>query len=452
MKWLIFLFIVTACGNHTQPAGKDIRDRDGDQIMDGEEVGMNKFIANITPLENVQMIVKLKGSAGPGVNFENCIDVAKYSKDLLVKNKIRIPKDDYFGEWSKLTRKQGSLPIGENEYRYILKLSFNKLQTMPTLLHLRSSEGIILTFKWMKEMEIELTKDEYKNLQDNTYTFSLSRSDKLNPAYQMSQQESVKRNTYRVLMNNGESTNIYYVANELSFEAFLKEINVTEVFDIDMMNILTTSHSHHLSQWWVRTLNEKDKVLVKDDLKNISNYRLQGFNKDIHKLGRQNGYSQNQLKVEKHAYAEVLLKIRAEQQMRTFSTRYETKVVGSLAREGYKIKYEIIDYLPSTNEVVPANQILSNITIDGNPLLNNKDVMIHFMTGEDKLGTYVEVIIKTERTDFILNVPSLDLDSYRPTGVVRRRIGDDRWENMSGTVTNPEGYFNLLIDAYIEKL
>ncbi len=452
MKWLILLFLVTACGRHTEPAGKDIRDRDGDQIVDGDEVGMNKFIANVSPIENIQMILKLKGHPGPGVNFENGIDMAKYTKDLMVKNTISIPKDDYFSEWSKLTKKDGTFPEAGEDHRFILKLSFNKLAQAPSKLHLRSTDTILESFDWLPEMEIALNKDQYERLRNNTLSFSLSKIETINPAYRVSQQDSVKENTYRVLINNGQTTQIFYVANELAFDDLLGKLRIHNHSDIDEANLLTTSHEHSLSQWWVRTLNGKDKVLLKDDLKNISQHRLLDFHKRTITLGRSNGQSLGQLKIEKLPSAAVFLKIRGQQQRRSFSKRYESKIVGSLAREGYKVKYEIVDVHTHAVESLYTDKILSSLMINGVSLENDKDVAIAIQTGSDKQGWYLEVILETERTDFILDVPSLSASTYQSTGVVRHKIGDGKWVNAQATATNPEGYLNLLIDAYTEKL
>lgn len=452
MKWLIFLYLLTACGNHIEPSGKDIRDRDGDQIVDGDEVGLNKYIANVSPLENVQMIVKLKGHTGPGINFVNGIDVVKYSKDLMVKNTVSIPKDDYFSEWSKLIIKDGSFPEASEDYRYILKLSFNKLEQAPSKLNLRDQEKVVLSFDWQPEMEIALNKDQYIKLRNNTLNFSLARLQTVNSAYRVSQQDSVKENTYRVLINNGESTQIFYVANELDFEDLLKILRIYDVFDISKVNLLTTSHDHSLSQWWARTLNGKDKVLLKDDLKNISLYRLQNFHKNTINMGRTNGQSVGQIKIKKNPSAAVMLKIRGEQQMRTFAKRYETKTVGSPAREGYRVKYEIVDIHPLAPQTLNTQEILNNIQIDGLTLDMEKDLAITVQNGTDKQGPYLEMILETERTDFIIDVPSLNAGSYQATGKVREKIDEGKWVNLQGTASNPEGYLNLLIDAYTEKL
>jgi hypothetical protein len=452
MKWLIFFFLVTACGQHIEPSGKDIRDRDGDQIVDGDEEGINKYIANISPLENVQMIVKLKGHNGPGVNFENGIDVVKYSRDLMLKNAVSIPKDDYFSEWSKLIIKEGSFPEAREDYKYILKLSFNNLEQAPSKLNLRDKDKVVQSFDWQPEMEIALTKEQYIKVRNNTLSFSLARLETINSAFRISQQDSVKENTYRVLINNGETTQIFYVANEHEFEDFLKELKIYDVFDINEVNLLTTSHDHSLSQWWVRTLNGKDKVLLKDDLKNISDYRLQNFHKNTINMGRTNGHSVGQIKIQKSPSAAIMLKIRGEQQKRSFSKRYETKIVGRLAREGYRIKYEIVDIHPFPAETLNTQEILKSIQIDGMPLDQEKDLAMSLQNGTDKQGPYLEMILETEKTDFILNVPSLSAATYQATGKVREKIGHGKWVNFPGTASNPEGYLNLLIDAYTEKL
>ena len=46
MKILILLILI-ACGKHEEPNFVDMRDKDGDQILNYEEDSLNKYIADI---------------------------------------------------------------------------------------------------------------------------------------------------------------------------------------------------------------------------------------------------------------------------------------------------------------------------------------------------------------------------------------------------------------------
>ena len=56
MKNLLVLILIMSCGRNIEPPVQDLSDDDGDQILNKDELGFNKFIAD---LPNVQ---KLNGS------------------------------------------------------------------------------------------------------------------------------------------------------------------------------------------------------------------------------------------------------------------------------------------------------------------------------------------------------------------------------------------------------
>ena len=52
MKWLLLILLVS-CGKEEMPKAIDLRDADGDQIINAEEINDDVYIADFTPINEI---------------------------------------------------------------------------------------------------------------------------------------------------------------------------------------------------------------------------------------------------------------------------------------------------------------------------------------------------------------------------------------------------------------
>lgn len=455
MKWLILISLLLGCGKHTQPAGKANGDIDGDQIIDGDEVGLKKFIADVSTIEHVVMTLKQKGSSAPAMNFSNDLDISKYAKELLVRNELKLPQDDYFAEWGWLKPKEGQILLNGTEKSIVLKVEFSHLKSPPECLELRSANGVIKKWDWNKELEIELSAKEVKDIQTGELKLTLSRKDKRISAYNESQWESIKRQTYRILIDDGNKAQIYYVSKSFSVNEVFTELGIESPTNITSANLLTTTHPSAISQWWYRQINGKDHVLIKADLNTLSKTYLSFFQMKVVNLIRENGLSKGPISFKKDRQSSMLLKIRGTQTSLNFKSRLEKhrRGTGGGTNADFWWEYLEIVEIASKNESEISSDILtSSILVDGVPLNKRLDLVWVISEGADLGGSFLELRLYSEQEKVEIDLSELSKDSFIKVGVVRKREESGPWIYPKTAMLNPESALNLSIEAYLEKL
>jgi len=455
MKYFLCLFLFCACGKNEMPKKVDLRDSDGDGTTNHYELTeIERYTAEITPIESVQveMRIKLANSASTEfkINMSNQIDLTKLSRELLVKNSKHLPTDEYFSEWAKIKIDSGKVPALPDQLSFRIDLCFKQLESPPDKILLVTKSGTKELSDWSQTASFLLTKKELEDVLKGEIFFALSRKTKPFESSEESQEQSIKNKTYRVFINNGLSTKIYYVSRDYPFEEFLKAKNILKLQPISLQNLLKGRYLVTTPEWWVNEINGKDKVVVRDDLSSLSQFYLEGLEKNRFSVVRTNGLHLKSAILENSGEALILLKIRAKKQLRTFKLRtedvYYFRGVGhmKLCVDSYREILSEDEFGLSEQELRDALMITSNgVQVSLSPS------EIEIDSSRDDRGDFFEIALRTVNTTLELKLKDLDHSSFTEVGLYQSSCGAQRFNKF---LSNSESFLDLSIEAYVDRL
>ena len=288
--------------------------------------------------------------------------------------------------------------------------------------------------------------------------FALSRKTKPFQSSEESQEQSIKNKTYRVFLNNGISTKIYYVSRDYSFEDFLKAKNITKFQPISMQNLLKGRQLITTPEWWVNEINGKDKVVLRDDLSSLSQFYLQGLEKNRLSVVRNNGFHTKSAILENPGEALILLKIRATKQLRTFKLRTEKSSYSQGGRrnpngDGEPPQSCVNSYreVLSEDKFELSEQELRDVLIltANGVVVSLSPSEIEIESGRDELGFFFDVALRTVKTTLELRLKDLDHSSFTEVGLYQTSCQGTR---LNKFLANNESFLDLAIEAYVDKL
>lgn len=463
MKYLLLLFLIASCGKHDQPKMKDLRDSDGDGKLNDSEINkLAMYISDLAPIESVKVEMRIKIIRSINtelrVNLSNQIDLVKHSKELLVKNPKQLPVDEYFSEWSKLKIDSTIIPTLPDQPTFRIDLCFNQISTPPDKLLLITKEGTRYLSAWSPLTSLELSRKDTQAILSGEAFISIGRNTKTFSHSTESQDQSIKNKTYRVFMNDGISTAIYYVSKEFSFDQFLKEKGIYEYQDIANQNLLTARHSSEMPQWWINEINGKDKVVIKEDLNNLSNFYIDGLEKLHLKIQRNNGKALTSARLVNAGETKILLRMRAQKSLRSFNIVPEQSVYGRLGgggRDGNaNAGTKCTNYyrkVSNENAVELTELELRHglvITSNGQKIDMSPSEM-EILSGSDEIGTYFEISFQSTNSTIEVNFRDLENSTFVSTGLYNTTC---HGIGLKTNPTNYEGFLDLAIEAYIDTL
>ena len=444
------------------PKKVDLRDSDGDGKTNHYEMTeIERYTADISPIESVQveMRIKLENSISTElrINMSNQIDVMKLSRELLVRNSKHFPIDDYFSEWAKIKIDSEKIPVLPDQLSFRIDLCFKQLESPPDKILLVTKSGTKELSNWSQMVSFLLTKKELEDVLKGETFFALSRKTKPFQSSEESKEQSIKNKTYRVFLNNGISTKIYYVSRDYSFEDFLKAKNITKFQPISMQNLLKGRHLITTPEWWVNEINGKDKVVLRDDLSSLSKFYLQGLEKNRLSVVRNNGFHTKSAILENPGEALILLKIRATKQLRTFKLRREKSYSqgggGSPNRNGEPPQSCVNSYreILSEDKFELSEQELRDVLIltANGVVVSLSPSEIEIESGRDELGFFFDVALRTVKTTLELRLKDLDHSSFTEVGLYQTSCQGTR---LNKFLANNESFLDLAIEAYVDKL
>ena len=451
MKMILLLLLLAACGKHEMPPADDMGDSDGDMIPNYREVEMDKYISKVVPLQEIEAEMVFQTGSGVlsshKILISNKIDLQKYSIDLLIKNIATLQTNDYFSEFShmRLKPKQNITLSEPGIVRLNIKTS--EIQTQPTSVFVVYPDKKVLLGDWKQNMDINIASEDLNAVLNGAANIAFTHLTGKISFFDKTKDDTIREKTYRVLLNNGSKTDIHYVSKELKFEDILRYFNIESFRNIDDVNLLTTTHKPLASEWWIRKINDRDIIIVNENLRTLSDHYLDGFAKKELKLHRQNGVSQRNLIINKNPAAKVLLKIRGNKN--TVSFRVEKKKDSdNVGRD----RYWVCDlYYRSASQ--PQGTDISGEEIGANLRINGL-VPTRMQVLADEQGSFLEVEISNEQTDFELKLDNFAQNQYLPVGLYDKKC------DKSGTPgpelkSNPqatEHSLSLNIEAFVEKI
>lgn len=462
MKYLLMFFLIVSCGRHSQPGMKDLRDSDGDgnpNFYEANKLAM--YVSDVVPLESVKVEMRIKKvkliNTEIRVNLSNQLDLEKHSKELLVKNPKHLSIDEYFSEWSKLKVDSENIPVLPEQASFRVDLSFNHVKNHPESLLLITKEGTKFLSDWSSLTSLELSKQDLQDILSGVSFISMVRNNKVYSNSTITQDESIKNKTYRVFVNDGVSTAIYYVSKEFPFDQFLKEQGIFEYQDIANQNLLIGKYTSGMPQWWIKEINSKDKVVIKEDLNNLSSFYIAGLEKQNFKIKRNNGTALKSASLDNVADTKILLRFRAQKTVRSFIIVTENSVYGRRGGgmhgdpdPGTDCKnYHRKISNETTSEITESELRQALVITSIGQQIQMSPSEMEILSGNDEIGPYFEISFQSVNSTIEVNFNDLGAETFVSTGLYKTTC---QGVKLKTTPTNFEGILDLSIEAYIDTL
>lgn len=452
MNFLITLFLIISCGRHDMPKKKDLNDSDGDQIRNSDEgKGWQRFIAKISPLEEVE--AQLDFTTGSGVlvkhqfMLSNKLDLRSYIKDLMVKNLASMKRSEYFSEFSYLRLKRSVLMPDLAPSLTWVSLKFPSLKTEPKALFYITENEKVEIGTWNRVMNFQLSTDKLALLLSGEAFLAVTKMTDKAEFFEQTQEESIREKTYRVLVSDGQTTAIHYISKELNLSQIMSYLKISTYRNINEENILTTTLKSDIPEWWLRTINDRDIVIIHENLRNLSDHYLQGFDTTSYIIKRINGKLQGSIDIRKHPQAKLLFKFRAYQRSVTFSEilkKTEQRGGGQnsdywACLNHYRVPGEVM-HREANGEDLYLNTVFSHSL---SPL---------FLAQKDETGAFWEVGIESTEELISLGLKDLPNSDYVQEGLFKSKCIGARDFNIKPNLNTSERSFELRVEALVEKI
>jgi hypothetical protein len=457
MKYLLMLLILASCGKNHEPAAQDLRDSDGDQIVNEFETSdFEKNVADITPFGEIEAELRFpQGMLQVEKNnivFKNDPNLSLYTKILMVQNISSLKLDEFFSEQSALYLKDGKIQSALKEKTIPVTIVFKNFKQPKTITLITKDKKIDLgTFE--STAAITLEKEQLESILKGDSFLSLSRNTK-KQFFANSQEADIKEKTYRVFMDNGSEVKVYYVAKGYSFHKFLEHFGIAKYKPIEEANLLSLTHASNLPEWWVRSLSSRDKIVINDSLRNLVDSYISSFKREWYDVQRINGVAKASYVLKKPAAAKALIKIRSSQLNSQFEETSTTEriTVGRLADNGYTYDctHKFLKEVNNTPAAVSEQEIRRtlDVRVDGQLL-----EVLPLDIGEDELGTFWELAIPVSVQKLELSLKNLPASEYFQTGLFYSKCdGRNQGRPIVQSLRTIEKQLSLNIEAFIENI
>ena len=454
MKWLILLTLI-ACGKHEEPNKLDLRDSDGDQVLNHQESELEKYVADIEPLGKVQGVMKLNLDKIIEIPFSNELDIKNNALSLIVSNEDRLKHEEYFSEWSKLRFSGNLAKLNLTSSHYLIHLQFESGSDKAQELVLKHGTETILLGEWSEVMKIQLSAQNLSSLLEGTSFLSLRKKFQKSPLFEDNQDGTIREKTYRVHFFDGKKSKILYVARSLAFPDLLKLMNI-KAKAISEDELFFNSDLVEAPRWYMRELKTGGKVIVFSDLEKLNEKILENYIYHKEVLSRVNGKASSTFHFNNPENAKIFVRISsAKYTQRTFIETKKRRTHGGGGgggREG------------NANSGYRCTHYLRNIKKEQSYSSNLQDVFVNLGQEETIFNSYVEEEMSEKGVfwEMKLNQPAPNLawqfinrpsSTYTVTGEYRNSCGDGANRGRGAAYsTNTEGKFEVVIESYVEKI
>lgn len=454
MKWLILLSLI-ACGKHEQPKKLDLRDSDGDQVLNYQEGALDKYVADFEPLGKVKGVMKFTLDKIIELPLTNELDLRDAALSLAVANEERISTEEYFSEWSKLRLKKTIAPVDLKSSQFQLHLQFENGSAEAEELLLKAGKEIISLGPWSNFMKLQLSRENLSALLEGKAFFMLKKKFPKSPLFQEGQAGTIKDKTYRVHFFDGSRSRILYVSNELEFSELLRHMDIRAKI-ITEDELFFNWHLIEKDQWHVRSLKDGDKALIFTNLEVLRKEFLKNYTYQKKVLSRVNGKAASVFHFNNQEGAKVYVRISSAQfTHRTFVESRKRKLHGGGGgggREGSaESPYKCTHYLRNVKKesVILSNleNLFSNLGEEETLLASEIEEQI---SGK---GPYWEVKLNQPAANLewsFINRPS---STFTVTGEYDNSCGSNANRGRGAAYkTNHEGKFEVVIESFVEKI
>lgn len=455
MKWIPLMLLLLACGKHDMPSEKALGDADGDQIQDEYESSeFNRYVADVTPIRQIKAQIKFQQGIlaieKSVIDLENNLDLTKYSLDLMV-TKSTLPVEDYFSEFSVLKIQGDSKVIKLKQDKIPLKFI---IKSPKEFIQLTLFQNNLAKESWIikDSLDIEVLQSDLENILSGKAHFALS-SLETKKFYQITQSENIKQKTYRVVVNNGLETKVFYVSKDYALDKFLGSLSITDAKIIHHEHLMTTQYSTSKPEWWVNHLPTGDKVIVKHDLKTLADHYLSFFSYKKVSMARSNGSSSQVHQVTKEKKQLGLIKIRPSKANNIFN-EYQSSETYHHGRASEGDKWNCLNSyrnLSTTKNIEVTEDDLRNVLIFSADNIELSDYDL--ISGSDEIGIFWEIVIPKDIQNLNFRIRSVN-----PNTIVRLGIYSSVCQNayketpLGQHMAAKEAWFKLEFETFLEKI
>jgi len=465
---LLILMLLFSCGKQVNGPYVDFQDDDGDQIINAQEKGIDKFIAHSKAIGLIEGFMSFRNSHKNNerieVPFGNDFDLKSQSLGLLTTNQLNLIIDPYFSDWSKIRFK--SKLKGEFKPRsqnIEVKFNFTNIPNKSILLFIQSQKEKKYLGKISGDFSINFSsKDIYKLLKGSSFLFIENiESNEDNMEFEISNRlESIRKTTYPVIWHDGEKGKILYVSKKLKFNQFLHSQKISHLNYTDDVELFYPEEKSNKLEWWTRKTGNGYHILMKTHLTEISDFYKKNLLSKVSVIQRLNGLNQNELRIQKNPNARFFLQIKGSQTLLTFRDRMKkvTYVAGQGGREGDRYHYDCTYYYKeiSDRQKIPLSRadLFKYIKIQSElgPIDLNQSVLFK----EEILGDGYKWTIgfDTLAKDITIKFLNKNSKSFHKTGLINNKCdkNENPKERIQFKLVNAEENLKLNVTSYIEKI
>ncbi|WP_408098713.1 hypothetical protein ACJVC5_07310 [Peredibacter sp. HCB2-198] len=457
MRWLIFVLLIS-CGKHEEPKKMDLRDSDGDQIVNAYESDINKYIANIEPMGKVSGTLRFQHLEQIEMSFSNQF---KTVNEVMVGPDQQTGNKNYLSEGTQI-KVSGKIPsIDFKQESYVVKLTFDEISSAVQEVFLISGDEQRSLGKWEPQMNVKIHNKDLKALITGNAHMTVSKKYNRENYYEVDQDESVRDNTYRVFINDGKKSEILYVSKELPIEKLKESFKINNVLEVKEDEFFFYHLETDSVRWYQRDFANGDRALVYSSLEELNKVYKERFQIKKINLSRDNGYATNNLVLNNSKLSPVFFVIRASKVMRDFHESTTSRLYvdsGGGGRDGggvtrYSCTYYLRDYINKPVQQVSFEEVLGNIQmVSGNNVLAFDANNIEMEEGSDEKGIFWKLKVNWQTENIKLQILNNPASSFTTTGQYHKYCEGNGRELRPAVSTNMEAKFSLEIESYVEKI
>jgi hypothetical protein len=447
MRWL-FLLLVISCGQNEEPKALDLRDSDGDQVLNYQETAGRQFIADYEPLQKVTGVMTFTSQRQIQLTLSNDADKIVDVKDMLANPNSK--EGEFFTEWSNLNLEKIDLNLADQKY-FQVSFHFDEPSVRPTEIILITGNQRKLLAKWERHLRVQLIREDLENIMKGKSTLSIRKSFTQERFFDQSTEETIKSKTSRLYFHDDNTSRILYVSKEIDTNSLLEELGITNAMEISNEILFFNGEELGEARWFYRSLRTGGIIIAKTTIQDIK-ARFRAFalrTKSV--LSRENGLAASSASFSLEAGDLLYMKVRPRQLLRDFSvSTHVTKHQIGGGKEGSPSFWRCTRYVRNVSrelgQTPSIDLFLGELAkfVDEGP--------ITWKEQEDTVSPYWEISIKAKEGPITLSLPSFAPDTFTRLGEYDHDCKSRGESVPAGILAHPEAYLIFEIESFVEKM
>ncbi len=457
MKLILMALLLISCGKREEPKALDYSDSDGDQRLNYQEAGLDRYLANFEVLGPIEGILRVYGERLFETEVSNQQSLGAQIFDLMVQSEGRRFVERFFDESSRLHLSQ-SIPASlgvPGSTQLVLRFSAESAQADEIVLV--TAQSRIVLAPWARELKFTLPENQLRSLAQGEAYLAVRRRPTRGKFFSEDTEQSIREKSYRVYVHDGRKGSANYISKELPYEDYLRAQGISP-FIVTSEDVFFFSDALVPEEgWFQRELRNGDRILVRSRFEELRSRFLARFTVRRKVLERINGVPSSALALENRPGAKVYLRVRSgEQVTRKFKEVKEerTHAQADGSSEGSGGAYiDCTHYLrridKEEKQKVSFSELATHLS-GGAQFLEQASVA----EGVDADGEFWEVKLENLSPEKQFSLSPRPEDTFTITGEYRNncrgrtrsRRGDARAR------VNSEGKMSFLLESYVEKV